>query len=370
MGGELTITEASSQRARPTTSAQSDDKDQVTRDLLKTARLAGVTLLAGCVALFIWAIAAAPDIPKILNLLGLGTLLLGGATLVGGVFGLLFGIPKSISDPASAAPARTRDNDEKQPGDNGRGSSYAVNTNLEQISDWLTKIIVGVSLTQIPTIRQEFHSLADFFGAGFAICNNAPCNGGSTGAALIITYGLMTGFLAGYLLTRMFLPGAFGRADREAQLLKRISEQQEAVQALGRVQGEIYEQLYWYEKEGFRGAITTLDGLLKSEANKKNPALWVYLAAAHGQAYQWAHDHKPSSDKKDDMQKWQQELDYHRNEALAAVKRALALGDSWKPILQVMWDRQHPLKNAGHARDESDLEPFYDDPEFRALLGN
>ena len=77
--------------------------------------------------------------------------LMGGAALVGGVVGLLFGIPKSVSDPAVAPIPPKLDTvagDSDAPDTRAR-SSYAVNTNLEQISDWLTKIMVGVGLTQV-----------------------------------------------------------------------------------------------------------------------------------------------------------------------------------------------------------------------------
>jgi hypothetical protein len=168
----------------------------------------------------------------------------------------------------------------------------------------------------------------------------------------------------------MFLPGAFRRADSEAelrwrntQLTSRISEQQEAAETLSRVQGEIYEELYRYNRQGFREAIAKLNELLKTDAHQRNPALWVYLAAAHGQAYQWVKENET------DPQKERKELEEHRNAALNAVRRALALGDSWKPILQVMWNPQHQIKQDGQARDENDLEVFYDDPEFKQLLG-
>ena len=57
----------------------------------------------------------------------------GAAAVVGGVVGFLFGIPLTSKQRAAAA------ND----------SQYEPNTNLEQVSDWLTKIIVGVGLVQL-----------------------------------------------------------------------------------------------------------------------------------------------------------------------------------------------------------------------------
>ena len=142
-------------------------------------------------------------------------------------------------------------------------------------------------------------------------------------AALIITYGLTAGFLAGYLLTRMFLPGAFVRADAallqaNTELKHKIAKQEEVAETAGRMQGEIYNDLYRYDQQGFRDAIVKLDSLLKSPIHMKNPALWVYLAAAHGQAYRWERDNNkgPAAEK-------QKLLDQHRAAALDAVKKAL-----------------------------------------------
>jgi len=89
----------------------------------------------------------------------------------------------------------------------------------------------------------------------------------------------------------------------------------------------------------------------------------VYLAAAHGQAYRWAKENKPGHD--GDLERAE-----HRAKALEAIKNALALGDSWKPILQVMWDPKHPVKEGEQAKEENDLEVFYGDPDFAKLLAD
>jgi len=45
------------------------------------------------------------------------------------------------------------------PSANGQ-PGYSGNTNLEQISDWLTKILVGVGLTQLREIPGQVQRLA------------------------------------------------------------------------------------------------------------------------------------------------------------------------------------------------------------------
>ena len=69
--------------------------------------------------------------------------------LIGVFFGFLFGIPKL--------------NKSYNPTDNyEKTNKYNPNTNLEEISDWLTKIIVGISLTQLTKIPKYVGSIADY----------------------------------------------------------------------------------------------------------------------------------------------------------------------------------------------------------------
>ncbi len=342
----------------------------VDTDLRRTTIFLVSMAIIGIAALVCWA-ASRNTVEAKFESIALGVFLIGGSALVGGVLGLLFGIPKSVSDPEASEQTSSTDagptNRKTTENPTGR-SSYAVNTNLEQISDWLTKIIVEVGLTELGNIRSQFQALAKYFGNGFTAGGSGSADTTApVVAALIIVYGLTAGFLAGYLLTRMFLPGAFNRADealrrRNTELATKVAQQQEIAETSARVQGEIYNDLYRYKDRGFRDAITKIEKLFESPANRKNPALWVYLAAAHGQSWRWEHEH--SSAPENEKEKI---LKQHRDAALDAVKQALELGESWKPILQVMWDKGHPIKASGKEQDD-DLEVFFNDPEFQKLL--
>ncbi len=95
-----------------------------------------------------------------------------------------------------------------------RASHSQVNSNLEQISDWLTKILVGVGLTQLSSIPKELAGLAQFIAGG------ASSSGTDRSFALfLILYFFFGGFVDGYLVTRVYLTGAFlrseGRIERE-----------------------------------------------------------------------------------------------------------------------------------------------------------
>lgn len=134
-------------------------------------------------------------------------LLSGASLLVGGALGFLFGIPRTLqSDPV--------------PGDDPQKPevNYRANTNLEQISDWLTKMLVGVGLTQLPEVTNQLDSFGKWVG---------PALGDSTSASVmgiaILLYFVSVGFLFGFLWTRLYLASAFREADI-VRLVHRVDE--------------------------------------------------------------------------------------------------------------------------------------------------
>ncbi|MEV0533317.1 hypothetical protein [Kitasatospora sp. NPDC050463] len=128
--------------------------------------------------------------------LGGGLVVAGASTVLGGALGFLFGVPRMRGGP----------------GDEPHGS-YAPNTNLEQVSDWLTKVLLGVGLTQLGSLGERLHQL----GAALA-----PALGGEEGAApfaaALVLYFLVLGFLAGWLVTRLALPQVLSDADQALDL--------------------------------------------------------------------------------------------------------------------------------------------------------
>jgi len=137
------------------------------------------------------------------SFLGLSVLISATAAMSGAFLGFLFGIPRAV--PGSA--------DSRLP--------YAGNTNLEQVSDWLTKILVGVGLTQIGKISATAGVLVGYLGPSLA-----PGPSGTIFASAVIIYFGILGFFAGWLPTRVLLGAALSRADRAA--LDRFVEAQAA----------------------------------------------------------------------------------------------------------------------------------------------
>ncbi|MEL4896969.1 hypothetical protein [Crocosphaera sp. Alani8] len=133
-------------------------------------------------------------------------LIAGTSLLIGGFIGFLFGIPRTLQDSDSSENSQV---------------SYRANTNLEQISDWLTKILVGVGLTQLSSIPYNLEKLSIFLNE--TLGGNQDKNSGIY-AVIVILYFLICGFPLGYLSTRLLITTAFARADNAAlnEMEKRI----------------------------------------------------------------------------------------------------------------------------------------------------
>lgn len=132
--------------------------------------------------------------------LGLSVIVSLAALVVGGFLGFLFGIPRSLQRNSETPVVQ---NKAATASGNVSERYYSNNTNLEQISDWLTKIIVGVSLTQLPAIEHNFHILSGNIAAGFKgyiiETYSYPLAGG------ILVFYSICGFLSVYLWAKIYL---------------------------------------------------------------------------------------------------------------------------------------------------------------------
>lgn len=168
---------------------------------------------------------SSPYILTALRMMGMGLFAAGAFLGLGLLLGFIFGVPRSAQEtaaPAAPAPATGA------PTVGGDKQRLKVNTNLEQISDWLTKILVGVGLTQLSDIPTKLNELAGFIAKGL---------GGTDADRLfatgVVLYFFVCGFFSGYLLTRLFLAGAFLIADNMAEEATREAQKaQGAVESL------------------------------------------------------------------------------------------------------------------------------------------
>jgi hypothetical protein len=158
-------------------------------------------------------------------ILGLSMLVSLASALVGGFLGFLFGIPKSLQKGNEMVLATATN------GNPTKERPYSNNTNLEQISDWLTKIIVGVSLTQIPAILRHFDMLTTKIALGFKPLDETFAYPYS--ASLIIFYSIC-GFLAVYIYAKIyllkqltFLEDSLDRRNLQNEVTKQVSNKLE-----------------------------------------------------------------------------------------------------------------------------------------------
>ena len=129
-----------------------------------------------------------------------------GAIMVASVLGLIFGVPRARED--SGAPTTER---------------YSANSNLEQISDWLTKVLVGAGLVQLGALTGGLSALGDYLGSDLRIRN-------AEAAAVAITlYGLGVGFTFAYLWSRVRLRVLLETIERQAREQSRERQVAEAL---------------------------------------------------------------------------------------------------------------------------------------------
>jgi hypothetical protein len=140
--------------------------------------------------------------------------------------------------PANTAPGRTTPTAadgatalrSSQPSGDQNSQGYRANTNLEDVSDWLTKLLIGAGLVQLSSIRNSLAEVQTtvnrMFDAGerggrYVLATRRPDAPGAGVLALtILLFSAAGGFLFGYVWSRVVLPIAFIRADRAVQRVR------------------------------------------------------------------------------------------------------------------------------------------------------
>lgn len=162
-----------------------------------------------------------------------------GFLSVGVLMGFLFGIPKVYQGQGQGeAAAPDAGNGGRTPEERGVSYRMQVNTNLEQISDWLTKIIVGVGLVELRQIPDSLVRLAAFIQPGLGSGEEARVM-----ALAIILYASLLGFFLGYLVTRTYIAGIFRRADEQLVAQVEVDGVAISINEAERLQRTIIEDL-------------------------------------------------------------------------------------------------------------------------------
>lgn len=378
-----------------------------------------VWLAASVVAIFIFAITLNDKVNPIsssLHLFAQASLLASAAGSLGGLIGFLFGIPRTLAPRTREERDRATTGLQKANTDDGPDlPSQTINTNLEDISDWLTKILVGVGLVEF----QNIIGMLEKIGVRFKdwIGNSELAVQG-----IIINFSVW-GFFSGYLFTRLFLTNAFSdimtsealrqASLRNAQLQKQNnalaqdkSEIEEAKNALESTtselqsqkdflnkvtaamtlssqgkydeagtlfeellskvedstpelikqtvqQGSIFNSLYKTPPEGFEEAIRNADRFLASSPDRPSAIILAYKGFAYGQKY--TYELAQGKDKA--------ALAPIRNAAYESIKKALEISEGLRDLIRSVWDP--PDLSA-----DRDLACFKDDGGFIELLGD
>lgn len=114
------------------------------------------------------------------------------AAACGGMLGFLFGLRRAPSVPAPAAGS----------GESSGNHALAYNTSLEQVVDWLTKILIGAGLTQIAEIKRQLLRLSEAVGQCVPVSEG---DGSWIFWLAVLAYFGAVGFQGGYLATRLVL---------------------------------------------------------------------------------------------------------------------------------------------------------------------
>src|SRR5262249_26586519 len=364
---------------KPVSLSNEDRWEKNLRDtwkFLNTWLVASLGILVICAAIPLVQEFDADGLAKGLSMLGHGALLSLAFGGIGGLVGFLFGIPRGMGQ-ATRTSAKNGSSSTSDSSDTSsvQAASGDKSTNLEQISDWLTKIILGAGLTQLVRIPDLMKRLGEAFGKAFGDNSFLPI--------VIVIGSLVFGFSAGYLMTQLFLVKALLDAERAqtpvdtalkaATNFERAGQLRAATATLEAgltslrpetpkvAKRDLYERLTYnllYEEppSGFEKAILYADEYIDQEPTQPSPQVFTNLGAALGQKYRWDSQHQAP----------QQSLDETRGSALAAAQRAISLEPQMKSVLRTMWNPNDPTKVRSQ---EDDLEVFFDDPEFKKLLG-
>ncbi len=201
------------------------------------ASICGGIAVAGYVVIALYGLAAPGNRAQVIST-GLLTAL--AAYLTGFLLGFLFGIPRYVSsgefrlaqkpalkqgtsppDGAAALPSPSPSSGESQPAapadvpPERRTWAFTPSTNLAEVSDWLTKLLLGAGLVQLTHLGPPLASLINSVAAGLEGGAAVEPSGSATvmAGAILITYTVL-GFLVGYVLTTLWYGNRLAESGR------------------------------------------------------------------------------------------------------------------------------------------------------------
>jgi hypothetical protein len=156
---------------------------------------------------------------------GVGLLAALGAATVGLLIGLLFGVPKVVSSgqlrqsteikqvqdeavistlqPEQVAQLQQLKAAQAQQPGATNSSRYTPSTNLAEVSDWLTKLLIGASLVSLSKLGPPVGHLIDTVASGLSSGSSVAGSARVVAGAILFGY-IAMGFLDGYILTTVW----------------------------------------------------------------------------------------------------------------------------------------------------------------------
>lgn len=171
-------------------------------DLLITLSPVLFLELFGLVCVFLYSLQFVSQPHQLVATFSISAIAAGAALLAGGLLGFFFGIPKT-PDCKGDAESKVSETQAKD-----RKGQYRPNTNLEEVSDWLTKILIGIGLTQINPIVEQLRKIVGVIQVGLGNTHSSAAF-----ALGLLAYFFICGFVSGFLWTRLLLPSKFVSAD-------------------------------------------------------------------------------------------------------------------------------------------------------------
>jgi hypothetical protein len=203
-------------------------------DVLKQLKL---SFAAGLIIILIFALQSSSR-PQFISVVGVGFLIALAFFFFGIFIGFIFGIPRIMSEPCP--PAVSSPNDLTAQQESSQIGPYGENTNFDQVSDWLTKILVGIGLVQLTLVPAALQQYSN--NVAPALGNFSNNSSGPFGVAILIFFSV-DGFFVGYLWTRRRLMTEFGRGRSE---FKQVWEEKvdEIRDKVSKVEDEIRDKVF------------------------------------------------------------------------------------------------------------------------------
>ncbi|WP_374163181.1 hypothetical protein [Arcticibacter sp. MXS-1] len=130
-----------------------------------------------------------------------------GYLALGGLLGFIFSVPKIISGTPGMTPPFSESVNLL-----AQKRRVEENTNLTQISDWLTKVLIGAGLVELRAIPDFVWNVAGKMAGGLNLTSSQVEQIHDTArvfSASIILYFVTWGFISGYLVMKLVLTDQF-----------------------------------------------------------------------------------------------------------------------------------------------------------------